>query len=137
MGIFDSDLIRPLELAENNYLQVLLTRFSLTRRGSGTELDVRFGAQTPTIWLRQVGGFPFFVSRSRQTIVLNEALRNGSPMTIHTEHNDSLKQLEKHLTDQEEDFLQGVIAYESAPLTTHYQQLEEAGVENAGPRDDG
>lgn len=33
----------------------------------------------------------------------------------------------------EEDFLQGVVAYESAPWTTHYQQLEDAGVELADP----
>ncbi len=33
----------------------------------------------------------------------------------------------------EEDFLQSVIAYESAPLTTHYQQLEDAGVELPDP----
>lgn len=34
----------------------------------------------------------------------------------------------------EEDFLQGIIAYESAPWTTHYQQLEEAGVELPDPQ---
>jgi hypothetical protein len=33
----------------------------------------------------------------------------------------------------EEEFLQGVVAYESAPWTTHYQQLEEAGVELPDP----
>jgi len=31
--------------------------------------------------------------------------------------------------EMEAEFLKGVIAYESAPSTTHYQQLEEAGVE--------
>lgn len=31
--------------------------------------------------------------------------------------------------DTEEEFLKGVIAYESAPSTTHYHQLEEAGIE--------
>lgn len=35
--------------------------------------------------------------------------------------------------DIEEDFLQGVIAYESAPWTTHFQQLEEAGIELPDP----
>jgi len=35
--------------------------------------------------------------------------------------------------DIEEEFLQGVIAYESAPWTTHFQQLEEAGVELPDP----
>jgi len=35
--------------------------------------------------------------------------------------------------DIEEDFLQGVVAYESAPWTTHYQQLAEAGVELPAP----
>ena len=33
----------------------------------------------------------------------------------------------------EEDFLRSVIAYETAPLTTHFQQLEEAGVELPAP----
>jgi hypothetical protein len=31
--------------------------------------------------------------------------------------------------EMEEEFLQNIVAYESAPWTTHYQQLEEAGVE--------
>ncbi|HXF41742.1 MAG TPA: hypothetical protein VN687_18630 [Blastocatellia bacterium] len=35
--------------------------------------------------------------------------------------------------EMEEEFLKGVIAYESAPLTTHYQQLEEAGIEMPDP----
>lgn len=35
--------------------------------------------------------------------------------------------------EMEEGFLQGVIAYESAALTTHYKQLEEAGVELPAP----
>lgn len=35
--------------------------------------------------------------------------------------------------EMEEDFLQSVIAYESAPLTTHHQQLEDAGVEVPDP----
>ena len=35
--------------------------------------------------------------------------------------------------EMEEDFLQGVVAYESAPWTTHYQQLEEADVELPDP----
>jgi hypothetical protein len=33
----------------------------------------------------------------------------------------------------EEEFLRGVIAYETAPWTTHFQQLEEAGVELPSP----
>lgn len=33
----------------------------------------------------------------------------------------------------EEDFLRGVIDYESAPWTTHFRQLEEAGVELPDP----
>ena len=35
--------------------------------------------------------------------------------------------------EMEEEFLKGVIAYESAPLTTHFQQLEEASVELPDP----
>src|SRR5438309_8574484 len=57
MGIFDSDLIRSLDLAENNYLQVLLTSFSLSRRGVGAELYLRFDSKTPAIWLRQAKSY--------------------------------------------------------------------------------
>jgi hypothetical protein len=35
--------------------------------------------------------------------------------------------------ENEEDFLEGVIAYEAAPWTTNYQQLEKAGVELPDP----
>ncbi|MEK6324072.1 MAG: hypothetical protein AABN33_20715 [Acidobacteriota bacterium] len=35
--------------------------------------------------------------------------------------------------EMEEEFLQGVVAYEAAPWTTHFQQLEEAGVELPDP----
>lgn len=33
----------------------------------------------------------------------------------------------------EEEFLENIVAYESAPWTTHYQQLEEAGIELPAP----
>jgi len=35
--------------------------------------------------------------------------------------------------EMEEEFLKGVVAYESAPLTTHYRQLEEDGIEMPDP----
>ena len=46
MNGFDSDLIRPLRMAENSFLEVLLTRFRLRRRGEGTELLVAFDEET-------------------------------------------------------------------------------------------
>lgn len=48
------DFVRPLCTAENHFLQVLLTQFSLSRvNGAGTQLRIHFDDQTPTIWLRQ------------------------------------------------------------------------------------
>jgi hypothetical protein len=35
--------------------------------------------------------------------------------------------------EMDEEFLQNIVAYESAPWTTHYQQLEEADVEMSDP----
>lgn len=35
--------------------------------------------------------------------------------------------------EMEEEFLQNIVAYESAPWTTHFQQLEEARVELPAP----
>ncbi len=43
------DLIRPLKLVETQFLQVLLTRFSLSRCRSGFQLSVEFNDDTKTI----------------------------------------------------------------------------------------
>lgn len=53
MGIPSSSFIRPLGHAENQYLQVLLTQFVLTRAGRGVSLDIRFNEDTSAIWRRQ------------------------------------------------------------------------------------
>jgi len=47
-----SELIRPLKYVENQFLQVLLTRFSLKRDGAGVELRLECGDDTPTISTR-------------------------------------------------------------------------------------
>ena len=48
----DSEFVRPLGAAENYFLEVLLSRFLLTRKGSGTQLELKFDDQTPAIWGR-------------------------------------------------------------------------------------
>jgi hypothetical protein len=49
----DSTLVRPLGLAQNEFLQVLLSSFQVRRDASGLTLDVEFGFDTPAIWLRK------------------------------------------------------------------------------------
>ena len=50
---FDPFLVRPLGQAQNEFVQVLLTRFELKRREVGLALDVAFDYDTPTIWTRR------------------------------------------------------------------------------------
>ena len=50
---FDPEFVRPLAQVQNEFLQVLLTKFSLRRQGSGVHLDVSFGFDTPAVWLRR------------------------------------------------------------------------------------
>ncbi len=52
MSIPPSDFIRPLNLIENKYLQVLLSRFSLSRSEGKVTLDMRLDEDAPTIWSR-------------------------------------------------------------------------------------
>jgi hypothetical protein len=47
------ELVQPLRLAESEFLQVLLDRFTLERHGRGTRLSVDFDDDTPAISLRQ------------------------------------------------------------------------------------
>jgi hypothetical protein len=49
---FDPNLVRPLAMAENQFLQVLVDRFRIRRKGSGFELQVAFNDESPAIWLR-------------------------------------------------------------------------------------
>ena len=52
MDSLSSDLVRPPGDAENHFLQVLLSCFTLTRRGNRVRLQVDFDDRTPTIWSR-------------------------------------------------------------------------------------
>src|ERR1039458_7926803 len=49
---FDPNLVRPLAAAENQFLQVLVDRFRIRRKGNGFELQVGFSEESPAIWLR-------------------------------------------------------------------------------------
>jgi len=65
----DDIFIRPLHLAENHFLELLLTRFALRRTGKGTELQVSFDDDTAAITLRQakhavLGGIDDFPAKS-------------------------------------------------------------------------
>ena len=49
-----TDLVRPLDLAANVFLEVLLSKFTLTREPhkSGVHLEVKFDGSTPAAWNR-------------------------------------------------------------------------------------
>jgi len=53
MDLFESPYIRPLETAENRFVQVLLTQFALKRDGPGAHLEVEVRDNAPAIWLRR------------------------------------------------------------------------------------
>lgn len=50
---FDSEFVRPLGKARNEFIQVLLSRFSVQPQGTGLELLAEFDYDTPAVWLRQ------------------------------------------------------------------------------------
>lgn len=52
MPIPDSASVRPLRLAENHFLEVLLSEFNLHREGKGAHLEVAFNSETPACWNR-------------------------------------------------------------------------------------
>ncbi len=52
MDLAQSDWTRPLRAAETHFLQVLLPRFRLQRKGKGVELRVNFGKDSHAIWAR-------------------------------------------------------------------------------------
>ncbi len=54
MDFFHTDMIRPLDLAETQFLEVLLSNFKLSREtGSrGVRLEVAFDGATPAVWNR-------------------------------------------------------------------------------------
>jgi hypothetical protein len=47
------DFASPFGQVENEFLQLLLTDFALTRQSQGIEMNVSFGEETPTIWSRK------------------------------------------------------------------------------------
>ncbi len=49
---FDPNLVRPLAAAENQFLQVLVDKFRILRKGQGYELQVGFSDDSPAIWTR-------------------------------------------------------------------------------------
>ncbi len=48
-----SDYVRPLGVAENHFIQVLVSNFILTRKGPNATLSLSFDDDTPAIWTRQ------------------------------------------------------------------------------------
>jgi len=50
---YSSEFVRPLQVTENSFLQVLLHQFELNRSGQGTRLSIRFRDDAPTISTRQ------------------------------------------------------------------------------------
>lgn len=66
-------LVRPLEIAESHFLEILLTRFRLSRESGelGARLELSFNKETPAIWSRHAKYdikrlMPCFVERSRK-----------------------------------------------------------------------
>jgi len=70
--------VLPLSLAEDRFLQILLSKFSISRRQSSSgdcfELSVRFSDETPAIW--NVNGKRYLQN------VLSEAARDGYQKTL-------------------------------------------------------
>lgn len=54
---YDSKLVQPIAMAENQFLQVLVDRFRIRRKGKGFELQVAFDDESPGIWLREAKGY--------------------------------------------------------------------------------
>lgn len=50
---FDKSLVGPLATVENQFLQVLVDRFRIRRKGNGFEMQVAFNEDSPAIWLRE------------------------------------------------------------------------------------
>jgi hypothetical protein len=50
---FDSSYVQPLGTAENQFLQVLVDRFRIQKKGNGFDLQVAINDDSPAIWLRE------------------------------------------------------------------------------------
>jgi len=55
MDFFHTDLVRPLDRADNIFLEVLLSNFTLSRskRAEGVKLEVAFRKDSPAAWNRE------------------------------------------------------------------------------------
>jgi len=53
MNHYSEKFVRPLYEAENEFIQVLLSQFSLTRDGDQPICEVSFDDKTPCIWSRE------------------------------------------------------------------------------------
>jgi hypothetical protein len=53
MAAFSSSLVSPLDVAQSDFLEVPVSRFSLRRRDQGSELALCFSRKSPAIWKRQ------------------------------------------------------------------------------------
>lgn len=88
---YSSKFVRPLQMAENSFLQVLLTQFTLQRAGQGTNLSLQFNSDMPAIWTRQAKDYlkshiPAFARKAAQyQRRLNAVLvgRTESSLTFH------------------------------------------------------
>jgi hypothetical protein len=90
------DLVSPLRFAENIFLQVLVTEFSLSRNNEGIKLAISFDDDTPAIWSREAKYLlpkiiPDFKQKSEQyQKELEEFFFNpeSSPKWLHYPDND-------------------------------------------------
>ena len=48
-----ADLVQPLHRADSHLLQVLISKFNLSRRGSGIHVEFEFDRDSPAIWRRE------------------------------------------------------------------------------------
>ena len=48
----NSDLIRKLGIAENQFLEILISKFLIDRQGQGSNLNIFFTDDTPAIWTK-------------------------------------------------------------------------------------
>ena len=71
MKRLSSELVQPLRRAGGDFLQVLVSSFTLRRRGGGSHLVVRFNEDTPTIRRREAKSYlprvmPAFTQKARK-----------------------------------------------------------------------
>ncbi len=80
---YDNNFVRPLCEAENEFLQVLVTEFSIKPKGRGLELSVAFAPGSQAIWRRQAkeyldGLIPGELRKETQTHISEMLKREGT-----------------------------------------------------------